>query len=67
MSSTMSESGEVYTRCVNPLPGLTLAVDIVLAPTIRSFAWLVVAEPLLSLVPLPLAPATASNAVYPLY
>jgi hypothetical protein len=67
LSSAMSPSGEVMIRDVNPLPAAAVPVATVFAPKINSLALVVVAEPLLAAVPLPLAPAFASSVVTPRY
>jgi len=46
---------------VNPVPALVKAPAVIPAPTISSFADLVVAAPLLPVVPLPAAPAVTSS------
>ena len=59
------------TRVVNPGPGAVKAVPVVVpAPKINSLAEVVVAEPLLALVPLPAAAAVTSSGLVgssPLY
>ena len=48
-------------RVVNPVPAGVKCVVVIPAPKIRSFAELVVALPLLAVVPLPAAPAAVSK------
>ena len=50
----MSPSGEVSMRLVKPLPGPLVMVTTMLAPKIRSVAFVVVAVPLLLVLLLPL-------------
>ena len=63
----MSPSGEVMIRDVNPGPGPVVLVNTVLAPKISAVADVVVADPLLAALLLPLAPAVTSSVVTPLY
>jgi hypothetical protein len=67
LSSAMSPSGEVMIREVNPLPAAPVVVATMFAPKINSLALVVVAEPLLAAVPLPLVPAVTSSVVTPRY
>src|SRR5580658_2497031 len=67
LSSARSPSGEVMIRDVKPLPAAVVVVPTMFAPKINSFADVVVAEPLLALALLPLAPAVTSIAVNPRY
>src|SRR5262245_33272543 len=60
-SSRMSPSGCVITRLVNDCPAAVVVVETMLAPTSRSFAFVVVIEPLLLDVPLPELAATTSS------
>jgi hypothetical protein len=57
----MSPSGEVIRRLVKPLPGPVVRVTTMFAPNRRSAAFVVVAEPLLLLVLLPLLAAVTST------
>ena len=69
-SSAMSPSGEVSIRLVKPLPGPLVMVATMLAPKIKSVAFVVVAEPLLLVVLLPLFAAVTSTGLFgsaPLY
>jgi hypothetical protein len=63
LSSAMSLSGLVMILEVNPLPAAVKALDVTPAPNISSLATVVVADPLLALVPLPAAPAVLSSGV----
>src|SRR6185437_11004738 len=67
LSSAMSLSGEVMIRELKPVPGAAVAVNTILAAKIRSFGLVVVAEPLLAVVLLPLAPMATSTVVTPRY
>src|SRR5262249_41081923 len=67
LSSAMSPSGEVMIREVNPVPADAVVVATMFAPNISSLARLVVADPLLAAVPLPLAPEVTSTVVTPRY
>src|SRR5262249_11645685 len=67
LSSAMSPSGEVMIREVNPVPAEAVVVPTISAPNINSLARVVVADPLLAAVPLPLAPEVTSTAVIPRY
>jgi hypothetical protein len=67
LSSAISPSGDVIARDVNPLPAPVVRVATMFAPKTNSFALLVVAEPLLALALLPLAPAVTPSAVTPRY
>src|SRR5690349_12731479 len=69
-SSRMSPSGDVITRLVNDAPAPVVVLATRLAPTIRSFALVVVAAPLLLELPEPVAAATTSTGLtgaMPLY
>src|SRR5689334_10333797 len=66
----MSPSGDVITRLVNDVPAPLVLVATRFAPTIRSFALVVVAAPLLGDVLEPFAAATTSTGLLvaiPLY
>lgn len=67
LSSARSLSGDVMTRFVKPLPAPDVCVATIFAPKISSFAFFVVAEPLLALELLPLAPAVTSRLATPEY
>jgi len=67
LSSAISPSGEVMIREVNPVPAEAVVVPTILAPNINSLARLVVADPLLAAVPLPVAPEVTSTVVTPRY
>jgi hypothetical protein len=67
LSSAMSLSGDVMIRDVNPLPAAAFVVNTVFAPKISSFAFVVVADPLLGLALFPLAPAVTSTVLTPRY
>src|SRR5215471_10795276 len=69
-SSAISPSGEVSKRLVNPLPGPVVRVATMLAPKSRSVGLVVVAEPLLLVVLLPVPAAVTSTGLLgsaPLY
>jgi hypothetical protein len=69
-SSAISPSGTVSKRDVKPVPAPLVEVLTILAPKIRSFAFVVVAEPLLLLALLPELPAVTSTGLFrstPLY
>ena len=57
LSSAMSASGLVMIREINPTPAAENRATVIPAPKIKSFAHVVVAAPLLAIVPLPAAPA----------
>ena len=61
LSSAMSASGVVMMRETNPVPAPVKWAMVIPAPKIKSFADVVVAAPLLALVPLPAAPAFTSS------
>jgi hypothetical protein len=66
----MSPSGEVSRRRVNPLPAPVVEVKTMFAPKIRSVGFVVVPNPLLLVVLLPLLAATTSTGLLasaPLY
>src|SRR5262245_31967611 len=66
----MSPSGDVITRLVNEAPGPVVLFATRFAPTIRSLGLVVVAAPLLPLLPVPVASATTSTGLtgeIPLY
>jgi hypothetical protein len=70
LSSAMSPSGSVSSRCVNPLPAPAVVVCTVLAPSNRSLAFVVATFPSLLATLLPAAPAIASTGLtgsIPLY
>jgi hypothetical protein len=67
LSSARSLSGEVMIRDVKPVPAVLFVVNIVFAPKINSLATVVVADPLLAAVAVPLAPAVTSSVVTPRY
>ena len=67
LSSAMSPSGVVITRDVKPVPTFVVVVATVSAPKINSLALVVITAPLFAAVLLPLAPATTSSVVTPLY
>jgi hypothetical protein len=67
LSSARSESGFVMIREVKPVPAAAFPVATMLAQKINSFALVVVADPLLALALLPLAPAVTSSVVIPRY
>jgi hypothetical protein len=69
-SSAMSPLGEVRSLCVNPLPGPVVVVQTMFAPNSRSVGLVVVADPLLLAVLLPLLAAVTSTGLFgsaPLY
>jgi hypothetical protein len=62
-SSAISPSGSVSSRCAKPLPGPAVEVSTLLAPKIRSVAFVVVTAPLLLVALLPVAaPKTSTGA-----
>jgi hypothetical protein len=70
MSLLLATVSSGMTRLVYPAPALVIRALAIPAPTSRSFAFVVVAEPLLADVPVPLAVATTSNGLFvstPLY
>jgi hypothetical protein len=67
LSSAKSKSGVVMIRDVNPLPAAEFPVATVFAPNTSSFAFVVVADPLLADALFPLAPAVTSSVVTPRY
>ena len=66
----MSPSGEVSKRLVKPVPGPVVKVATMLAPKSRSVALVVVADPLLVVLLLPVFAAVTSTGLFrsaPLY
>src|SRR5580704_16733452 len=66
----MSPSGDVVIRLVNPLPALVVKVPTMFAANRRSVGLVVVTDPLLLVVLLPLVPVVASTGLFgsaPLY
>jgi hypothetical protein len=66
-SSAMSESGVVMIRDVNEVPAAVVVVLTQPAPTMSSFAAVVVTDPLLAVAAVPLAPAVRSRVDTPEY
>jgi hypothetical protein len=66
----MSSSGDVSKRVVKPLPGPVVAFTTMFAPKSRSVAFVVVTDPLLLVVLLPVLAAVTSTGMFgsaPLY